>query len=84
MHYSSDMIAYKTFQQFRDFIPTFLSGIITFFGMYRIVMYLQGNSFYMQIGIATFFGIIIYLLLNFFLKSAPMLFALKLLQERKI
>jgi O-antigen/teichoic acid export membrane protein len=83
MHYSSDMIAYKTFQQLKDMISTFFSGILTYLGMYGIIIYLQGYSLYMQIGIATFFGIIIYILINYFLKSEPMLFALKLIKERK-
>jgi O-antigen/teichoic acid export membrane protein len=84
MYYSSDMIAYKTFKQLRDMIPTFFSGIFTFLGMYGIVIYFQGHSLYIQIVLSAFFGIIFYFIINYFLKSTPMLFALRLLQERKI
>lgn len=84
MHYSSNMISYKTIQQLGDMIPTFLSGIFTFLIMYGIVMYLQGYTLYAQIVIAAFFGIIFYILINYFLKSIPLLFALKLIKERKL
>lgn len=84
MHYSSEMIAYKTLQQLTDMIPTFLSGMLTFVIMYGTVRYLQDHSLYLQIIIAGIFGIPFYILINYFSKSNPMNFALKILKERKL
>lgn len=84
MHYSSDMIAYKSFQQIKDMIPIFSIGVFTFLGMYGIQTYLNASSVYLQIVIPGLFGIVFYILVNYFLKSIPLMFALKLLNERKI
>ncbi|NEW78092.1 MAG: lipopolysaccharide biosynthesis protein [Gelidibacter sp.] len=84
MHYSTDMIAYNTSQQLKDMLPAFLSGIFTFIGMYEIVHLIQDYSIYLQITVSACFGIFFYIIVNYFLKSTPMLFALKLLKERKL
>ncbi|MFL9835661.1 lipopolysaccharide biosynthesis protein [Chryseobacterium terrae] len=84
MYYSSDMIAYKSFQQIKDMFPTFLIGLFTFFGMYAIVLLLQNYSLYFQILMSGLFGILFFILVNFIFKPMPMLFALKLFNHTKL
>jgi O-antigen/teichoic acid export membrane protein len=84
MYFSSNMIAYTTFQQLKDMIPTFLVGLFTFIGMYGIIEFISGYSLIFQILVSICFGILFYLSINYYLKSIPMIFSLKLLKERKI
>lgn len=84
MYYSSDMIDYKTSRQLTDMVPTFLSSIMTFLIMYGMVFLLENYSLYIQIVIPALLGALFYLGLNILIKSTPMLFVLKIINERKL
>ena len=83
-HYSSEIINYTTKNQLLDMLPTFMISVVIFFIMTYIVSLLETYSIYLQIILPTLAGFLFYVLFNYSIKSVPLLFAIKLLKEKKI
>lgn len=77
-HYSQSLINYKTTRQLLDMLPTLLiAGLISAI-MYAGVYFFRESSPYLQIIIPSIIGIILYLGINYLLKTNSMKFALQL------
>ncbi len=82
-HYSSDIIKYSTKRQLLDMLPVFLISSLVFVIMTFLVIQLEMISIYLQIIVPSVVGILFYLTINYIISSTPLMFALKLIKERK-
>lgn len=83
-YYSSDMIDYPSSQQFLDMMPTILTAGCMFGGAYFLLSHFDSSSSLFRVILGTVSCFIIYLGLNYLLKSQPLFFGLKILRDRKI
>jgi len=82
MYYSSRLINYPIQQQIKDLTQTFLLAMITALLMHQIINFLSNNTLFFQIIIASVFGIIFYMSINYFNKKSPLHQALWILKNR--
>lgn len=83
-HYSKDLINYKTLDQLKDLLPTYVISLIMFFLInYLLILFDHYNSI-IQIIIASVFGLSYYVLVNFLLKNNSFIFITKLIKEKFI
>ena len=84
MYYSGQMISYPTHKQILDMLPTLISaGLMA--GIIMVLISLLNNyNLYLQISISAFAGVIVYLGINYLIKSRPLMFTIQLLKDLKI
>ena len=84
MYYSGQMISYPTHKQILDMLPILISaGLMA--GIIMVLISLLNNyNLYLQISISAFAGVIVYLGINYLIKSRPLMFTIQLLKDLKI
>ena len=83
-YYSADMINYSGKQQFLDMLPIFITAGLMFLGTYLTLKAFSGVSSIALIGIGGVVSVIIYIGLNYFIKSEPLLYGMSILKTKKI
>lgn len=83
-YYSADMINYSGKRQFLDMLPTFATAGLMFVGTYFVMNVLSNLHPIVLVGFGGIISIIIYMGLNYFIKSEPLTYGLSILKKKKI
>lgn len=83
-YYSAGMINYSGKQQFFDMLPILTIAGLMFVGTYFILKSLYGLNSISLVGVGTIVSIILYLGMNYLIKSEPLLYGLSILKKKKI
>lgn len=83
-YYSSDMIDYSWKQQFLDMLPTMLTAGLMFGGTYFVLNILSDLNSIMLLCIGGIFSLLIYIGLNYLIKSEPLMYGVAALKKKKI
>jgi O-antigen/teichoic acid export membrane protein len=81
-HYSSSIIHYTTKKQIMDMVPIFLISSFVFIIMDFLTKQLFMNSVYIQIIVPSLVGFLIYIFINYLMKSIPLKLALNLIKDK--
>lgn len=84
MFYSSKLINYPIPKQVKDLSITFIIAIFTALLMFVMTLLLSNTLYIVQIILASLVGIIIYMGINYFMKTSPLHQAIWLLKYRNI
>jgi len=84
MHYSAEMINYKTIRQLSDMLPTLLISGVMFLAMYWTVNLKEIESYLLKVVVSSLVGGVFYIGINHILKRDSYLFITKLVKERKL
>lgn len=82
MFYSSKLINYPIYKQIKDLNVTFVIAFFTAFVMYKITFVFSDSLNIVQIILASFVGVFVYLSINYIIKSSPLHQAILLLKIR--
>lgn len=83
-YYSGNMINYSSKQQFLDMLPTFVTAGLMFGGTYLILNVLINVSPIILVSLGSVVSIIIYISLNYLIKSEPLAYGFSILKKKKI
>ena len=83
-HYSADMINYSGKRQFLDMLPTFVTAGLMFVGTYFVMDILSELSSLILVGLGGILSILIYMGLNYFIKSESLAYGLSIIKKKKI
>lgn len=82
MYYSSKLINYTIIQQFKDLSQIFILAVVTALIMFVITNLFSDMMYLVQIVIASFLGIVVYLSISYLNKKSPIHQALLLLKSK--
>ena len=82
MFYSSKLINYPIYKQIKDLIVTFIIAFFTAFLMFKTTFVFSDSKNIVQIILASFVGVFVYLSINYIIKSSPLHQAILLLKIR--
>lgn len=83
-YYSADLIDYSGKQQFVDMLPTIVTSGIMFGGACLVLFWMSEYGALVQVGLGTLVSVLIYLSLNYIIKSEPLTYGLSILKTKKI
>ncbi|WP_121966433.1 lipopolysaccharide biosynthesis protein [Myroides sp. N17-2] len=81
-HYSADMINYSQKQQFNDMLPILVFALISSGGVFLFNEYVQFNLNIVQVILGSILGGVTYLVLNYLIKSEPLMYSISLIKEK--
>lgn len=84
MFYSSKLIDYPIFKQIKDLSITLIIAIFVSFLMYKTTTLLSNASNIVQIILATLVGAILYIVINYLVKTSPLHQVISLLKTRNL
>lgn len=82
MFYSSKLINYPIYKQIKDLIVTFIIAFFTAFLMFKTTFVFSDSINLVQIILASFVGVFVYLSINYIIKASPLHQAILLLKTR--
>ena len=82
MFYSSKLINYPIYKQIKDLNVTFLIAFFTATMMYKITFVFSYSLNIVQIILASFVGVFVYLIINYIIKASPLHQAILFLKTR--
>ena len=82
MFYSSKLINYPIYKQIKDLIITLISAFLAAFLMFEITQIFCDFINILQIILASFGGVFIYLSINYFIKTSPLHQAIYIFKSR--
>lgn len=83
-YYSSEIINYSGKQQFLDMLPIFVIAALMFGGTYLVMNVLSNLNSMMLVCLGSTFSVLVYLGLNYVIKSEPLIYGLSILKKKKI
>ena len=81
-YYSSDMIQYRTLQQLKDMLPTFVYAMLSGIAVAGVLHFLDDFSIILKLFLSGITGIIIYFVLNKLFANPPYIYTEQLLKTR--
>ena len=81
-HYSADMINYTQKQQFKDMVPTFALSAISGGSVFVFYYLFPSLNDWNKLIIGGILGGVVYFVLNYAFKTAPMIYSIKLVKEK--
>jgi len=83
-HYSAGIINYSSKDQFLDMLPTLIMSCAMFLIISLSLGYFDNLHLFMQIILAVLIGLASYLIMSKIFKTAPLIYLLTLVKERKL
>jgi len=81
-YYSSNMIQYRTLQQLKDMLPTFVYAMLSGIAVAVVLHFLEDFSIILKLFLSGITGIIIYFVLNKLFANPPYIYTEQLLKTR--
>lgn len=81
-YHSKDLINYKTLDQLKDLMPTYIISLIMFFLIHYILILFDHYSSIIQIILAFILGLSYYISVNLLFKNSSFIFITKLIKEK--